>query len=255
MKTIVFPSIKGGSGKSSNSIMLSNFLGQAGMRVLCIDMDINNSMSFYYVSDAELMDTHSIADALHSGDLSGNVIPTDQLDNIHIIPSSFHLVNLRAISHMTLKRMLPQVSESYDYCIIDSPPTWDNIVLNALYAADLVITPVSLAQWDWKGASFFRDQIVQDLGPEFLERWYLLINYFVRPRTDNPENFTNQLIQLFNDSFENILPFRIPETTLVERYIDLDEGISKSKRKIKLFSAVQELVQFVTGSPLDVEVF
>ncbi len=255
MKTIVFSSIKGGTGKSSNSIMFSNFLGQAGKRVLVIDMDIQNSTSFYYVNDPEEVEAYSIADAIHQGNLKSNIVKTAELDNIHIIPSSFNLVNLRSVSHMTLKRLLPQIKGEYDYCIIDVAPTWDNIVLNALYAADAIITPVILAQWDWKGACFFRDQIIQDLGEEYLAKWSLLINKFRKPRSANPENLTNQLLGLFNETFDNIIPVHIPNTTLVNQYLDFEEFVNCSSKKIKLYEAVQELTHVLTGERLCPEVF
>ena len=254
MKTIVFSSIKGGTGKSSNAIMLSNYLAQAGKKILCIDMDIQNSMTFYYAESPEAMDDYSIAEALHRGDLDGNIIQTGH-GKIHLVPSSLKLVNLRTISVMTLKRLLKQVEQDYDYCIIDTAPTWDNITLNALFAADQILTPVYLTQWDWKGALFFRDQIVLDLSEEHLEKWSLLINAWKDPKTDNPENFTNAVLALFNEYFANITPVKVPSMSLVKKYIDTGEGISFAKDKVRLYTAIRNLSAFVAKEELYVEVF
>lgn len=254
MKTVVFSSIKGGTGKSSNAIMLSNYLAQAGKRILCIDMDIQNSMTFYYAEDPDVVEDYSIAEALHRGDLEGNIIQTIH-GKIHLVPSSLKLVNLRTISVMTLKRLLKQVEQDYDFCIIDTAPTWDNITLNALFAADQILTPVYLTQWDWKGAVFFRDQIVLDLSEEHLDKWSLLVNAWKDPKTDNPDNFTNAVQSLFSDHFQNISEVKIPSMSLVKKYIDTGEGISSAKDKVRLHSAVKELSNFVTEERLHVEAF
>ncbi|MDR2028298.1 MAG: ParA family protein, partial [Treponema sp.] len=48
---IAFISIKGGVGKSRGAILTANCLGAAGKRVLIIDMDHNNSTTYYYLAD------------------------------------------------------------------------------------------------------------------------------------------------------------------------------------------------------------
>ena len=254
MKTIVFSSIKGGTGKSSNAILLANYLAQGKKKVLCIDMDIQNSMTFYYAENAKTVERYSIAEALHQGDIEVNIIETGN-DRINLVPSSFKLVNLRTISAMTLKRLLKAVSESYDYCIIDTAPTWDNINLNALYAADKIITPVQLTQWDWKGALFFRDQMLQDLDESYLKKWEILVSGWRDPRTDNPENYSNAVFDLFTESFDNILSVKIPALSLVKKYIDTGEKITRAKDKVKLFEAVRLLSHIITGVKMAVEVF
>jgi cellulose biosynthesis protein BcsQ len=45
-------------------------------------------------------------------------------------------------SEKRLKRMIPALYGVHDILLIDCHPTYDNIVLNALHAADYVITPV-----------------------------------------------------------------------------------------------------------------
>ena len=51
MNVITLSSLKGGVGKSSITIQLANCLGMAGKKVLVIDMDLNNSVSSYYLTD------------------------------------------------------------------------------------------------------------------------------------------------------------------------------------------------------------
>ena len=254
MKTIAFSSIKGGTGKSSCSIMLANYLAKAGKRVLCIDMDIQNSMTFYLTNDPNLVEVYTIAEALHKGSLLDNIIPTLD-ENIDLVPSSFNLVNLRAVSILILERLINQLGSEYDYCIIDTAPTWDNLTLNALNAADLIVTPVNLTQWDWKGAVFFQGQINQDLGEKHLSKWKLLINGWKPLRSENPDLLLNQLQALFDEEFDNIIPVKIPESSLVKKHIDTGEKITKAKEKVRLFTSIEVLSEELTGEYLDVEAF
>jgi len=256
MKTIAFGSTKGGVGKSTTSIMTSNFLGQAGKRVLSLDLDsVNNAMTFYYADNPEEVEEQSIAEAIMNGDIGHNIIGTN-FKNIDLIPSSFKLVNFRTMNIMTLKRLLKTIEHQYDYCIIDTSPAWDNISLNAYFAADKIITISNLTQWNWKTINFIRDQIVLDLSEEYLNRWSILINAFKKPLTDNPENYLNMVESLFSESFDNIIPVRIPnKKSLAERYIDTGERITQSQEKIQLYTAIQDLVAYVVGEELQCEGF
>ena len=51
MRVVTFSSLKGGVGKSSLTIQTANCLGAADFKVLVIDMDLNNSVSSYYLDD------------------------------------------------------------------------------------------------------------------------------------------------------------------------------------------------------------
>lgn len=238
MLKICFSSIKGGTGKSTLSILLSRYLASTGKRILCIDLDIQNSQTFYYLDDSKIIENKNIALALQSGNIIENISKTST-QNIDIIPSSFSLVNLRAISPKTLSRVISQINDDYDFVIIDTAPTWDNISLNGIIASDYIISPVRLAQFDFKGANFYKNQIAMDTGQ--IENWYILINFFKSPRTKNPENLTNQYLSLFQSEFSNILDCMIPDTKLAQKSIDTLEVISHAKDKMKLFSAIEML--------------
>lgn len=238
MTSICLSSIKGGTGKSSTAIMLSKYLAKAGKKVLCIDLDPQNSLSFHFLDSKEVVETKNIAMAFQSGNLMNNILPTNH-ENIDIIQSSFTLVNLRSTPEKSLKRLLVQLKDSYDFLIMDTAPTWDNIVLNAIHAADYIISPARLAEFDHKGARFYRDQLTMDT--EKLENWHILLNFYKEPRSDNPESLTNQYLNLFHSDFNNILEVKIPETILVQKSIDTLEVISTALNKKKLHDSIIKL--------------
>src|SRR6056297_1535257 len=161
MKVITFSLIKGGTGKTTTSILVANALASDGYRVLVIDMDIQNSLSFYYLDNAEVIENQNIAFALHTGNLESNILRSNYT-GVDIIPSSFTLVDLRALSPQKLKRLIEKAELLYDFIIIDTAPTYDNIVLNALNASDMIISPSRTSQFDYKGLLFFQEKLLTE---------------------------------------------------------------------------------------------
>lgn len=160
MKVVAVTTVKGGEGKSTFVILVANHLASKGKRVLVVDMDPQNSTSFWFLPpDAD--DKKNIATAIFSADLANNIIPISS--NIHICQSNLALWNLRAMPTSGFKNLLDTVSKDYDYCIIDTAPTFDNIVLMAVRSADLCILPAKLKDtFSLKTLSFYRNQLIRE---------------------------------------------------------------------------------------------
>jgi len=242
MKSICFSSIKGGTGKSSLCILTANYAASAGYRVLVADLDLQNSATSYYLDAPDLADLHNVAAALHSEHFAENIIPSNY-PGIDLLASSLDLVKLRAIGERTLKRILDASPLPYDFIFIDTPPTYDNIVLNALNASDLIITPVAFSQFDYKGALFYEAQLKRETDK--FSAWHILFNFHKLARTDNPDALRNQYEALFRGSFGDIiLPVTVPDTTLIRRSIDTGERITASQAKAPLHSAITSLAAY-----------
>ena len=245
MKKVCFSSLKGGSGKSSVAILTGNLLSKAGYRVLMIDLDIQNSLSFYYLDDFRVVDKNNLALALQMRSLPENIVDSNYSEKLKIIPSSYGLIDLRAINEKSLSRLMPDIYDYFDYCLLDCPPTLDNIVLNALYASDLIISPCRLSIFDYKGLQFLGDKIYHEING--LDRWNILINFYRAPRTDKESNLTAQYLSMFQDVFKNIFDVKIPESVLIQKAIDTREPISRAKNKEKVFNCFFEIADYITG--------
>lgn len=242
MKTICFSSIKGGTGKSSLCILTANYTASAGYRVLVVDLDLQNSTTSYYLDSPDEADRKNIAVALHTERLAENIIPSNYF-GIDILASSLDLVKLRAIGERTLARILSVSDLPYDFLFVDTPPTYDNIVLNAVNASDLIITPVTFSQFDFKGALFYEAQLRRDTDK--LPAWHILFNFYRPPRSDNPDALRNQYEALFRDAFgDTIAPVAIPDTALIRRSIDTGESITTSQAKAQLYTAITSLAAY-----------
>ena len=242
MRTICFSSIKGGTGKSSLCILTANYTASAGYRVLVADLDLQNSATSYYLDSPDEADRKNIAAALHTERIAENII-TSNYSGIDLLSSSLDLVKLRAIGERTLARMLSVSDLPYDFLFVDTPPTYDNIVLNAVNASDLIITPVAFSQFDYKGALFYEAQLKRDTDK--LPAWRILFNFYRPPRSDNPDALRNQYEALFRDAFaDTILPITIPDTTLIRRSIDTGERITTAQAKVPLHTAITALAAY-----------
>jgi chromosome partitioning protein len=252
MKVITFSAIKGGVGKSSLAILTSNYLSQSGYKVLCIDLDIQNSLTFYYYPEKLQDNEKNIFNAMSNNNLTDNIIVKgDLFRKIDIIPSDFNLIKLRSLNIKTLSRLRNQIENDYDYCVIDTPPTFDNIVLNALCFSDVIITPCFYSLFDYKALEFYKSQI--EIETDKLSAWKILINRYRAPKTENPDTDLNSYIGLFDSVFsDNILNSKIPETTIIQKAIDSDKTkdnfkINKSEKKIKAYNAISDLCAELFG--------
>jgi len=90
---------------------------------------------------AEMQGAHSI---FLGEPLSGTFIPT-VLDNLTLSPALefFDVYEYADLSGVLRKRFDDEkVGDFFDYCIIDTPPTYDAILKNSLEVADAVVIPV-----------------------------------------------------------------------------------------------------------------
>ena len=169
-------SIKGGTGKTHIAILVARCLAAAGFKVLLIDCDLNNSLSFHFLGD-DLAKTENlnIATALsdEKNDLNDYIIQTST-PNIWIIASTPYLADLRTLNEKRLKRKIPGLYGKFDICIIDCAPTYDNIVLNAVNASDYVITPVLKDLFSYNAAAFFANVLPRDTDID--NNWFVIIN-------------------------------------------------------------------------------
>ncbi len=140
MKTIVVSNRKGGSAKTTTAVNLATELAK-NHSVLLIDFDTQGHASIG-VGSAPLEEggAHSI---FFGHTLSENFVPT-VLDNLTLAPAHalfdvYEYSDLRGVLKNRFKK--EKVGDFFDYCIIDTAPTFDALLKNSLEVADVVIIP------------------------------------------------------------------------------------------------------------------
>ena len=197
-KIVSFISSKGGVGKTNIVILLAKCLAAAGKRVLLIDSDLNDSLSLHFLNETLREQTRRKNIAAALGDETNNLcdyaVPTIT-PGIDLIASTPYLSDLRAVSEKRLKRMIPAVYGNYDILIIDCHPTYDNIVLNAVNAADYAVTPVLKDLFSYNAAAFLSEVLPRDV--EDFKNWFVLINGYDKRYGEAKSGRQNDFLELY----------------------------------------------------------
>lgn len=157
-KIVSFANQKGGVGKTTSAVNIAASLGVLGYNVLLVDLDPQgNSTSGVGVPKKSLKLT--VQDLLVNGAEITDVIIKTKFKNLSIVPANislagaeFHLFD-EEDSQIELKSSLIKVKESYDYIIIDCPPSLGMLTVNALSASDGLVIPMQCEFYSLEGLS------------------------------------------------------------------------------------------------------
>ena len=150
---ISFANQKGGVAKTTSTLNLAVALQEKGKRVLAVDLDPqgNLTMSQGYNPDSI---TRSMFDVLVHRLPIEHVIQKAEID---VAVSSIDLAGAELAMSATIGRersldkALQQVTQDYDYVLIDTPPSLGLLTINALVASSGVIVPVQCEYLSLRG--------------------------------------------------------------------------------------------------------
>lgn len=139
---------KGGVAKTTTCLSLGACLAEMGQIVLLIDLDPQTNLTLslglkpdqlhYTVDDALLGDTSLVSVSRESETFGLDIIPAKR--NLAVLDK---ILYGRKNYEFYLKRGLDAMGgDFYDTVLIDCPPSFGTLTLNALTAADLLIIPV-----------------------------------------------------------------------------------------------------------------
>jgi chromosome partitioning protein len=133
---------KGGVGKTTSAINIGAGLVELGKKVLLIDLDPQANLTISLGIPRQKM---TIYEALRG---EGELVPYTHKPNLDVITSSLDLSGAEmelineAGREFILRELLSQVSDDYDYILIDCPPSLGLLTLNALAGSRYVLIPL-----------------------------------------------------------------------------------------------------------------
>lgn len=138
---------KGGVGKTTSAINIAYYLAKLGHPTLLIDFDPQGNATSGLGVDKQAL-TLTMADVVKETHTLADIIMETEHKNLWLAPATPILANAevelaQANRRFTrLKNAIDTTHKSYEYIIIDSPPSLSLLTVNGLIAARYVLLPV-----------------------------------------------------------------------------------------------------------------
>ena len=181
---------KGGVGKTTTVINLAAGLSMKGKKILVIDLDPQgNATTGLGLSNTESSDT-TIYNVLNGNKKISEVIQRTSFENLNLITSNVDLSGLEVETAGDSRRAFKLKDElisilndsraSYDYILIDCPPSLSLLTIMALVASDALVVPLQTEFFALEGLTQLMktiERIKNNLNPELSIRGILLTMY------------------------------------------------------------------------------
>jgi chromosome partitioning protein len=162
-KTYVFVNQKGGVGKTTSALNIGAYLAEEGKKVLLVDFDSQANLSSGIGANKppkpgvyELLSGKvTIEEAIRKTAIPGlDVIPA----SIDLSGAAVELIEQKE-RNFFLKKALEPVKDTYDYLLIDCPPSLGILTLNGMTAADAVLIPMQCEYFAMEGLTLLLQTI------------------------------------------------------------------------------------------------
>lgn len=154
--TIMFSALKGGSGKTTFSIIAGKLLSEQKIRTLVIDLDPQADATYTLEKTFGVQSNKDLMTGIRNENLKSEIVVLD--DYLHMIPTTWnigvlseYLRGFDATRGRTLiNDLLEPLKKDYDFIILDTVPSASELFLATLSASDYVIGLMAVSTYGKK---------------------------------------------------------------------------------------------------------
>lgn len=181
----LFLNFKGGTGKTSLSVGYAYRLAEMGHRVLLLDLDSQGHATQHLGYEGEECE-RTLYDVLVSRVPIDQALVDTPLPEFDLVPANLGMSTMdmalmpMAGREFKLQKALEDVSDRYEFIIMDAPPSFGLLNLNALIAADDLVVPVLPDFLSFHGLKLLFETVTgleEDLG-HTLQRIFIVLNQY-----------------------------------------------------------------------------
>jgi chromosome partitioning protein len=197
---------KGGVGKTTTTINLGAALTEEGARVLLVDFDPQGALSVGLGLNPNSLEV-TVYNLLLDKEVSfQEVVTSTKVEGLDLLASNIDLsaAEVLLVSEVAreqmLKRCLEPARSTYNYILIDCPPSLGLLTVNALTAAHAVLIPLECEYFALRGMALLMDtidKVRERLNPE-LEVLGILAT-MLEARTIHGREVLSRVTEAFGD--------------------------------------------------------
>ena len=251
MRIISIANQKGGCGKTTTAINLSDGLARRRKKVLLLDLDPQGHAAMGLGIDADSLEM-TIHDVL--GNAEGVKSALEEVivrvnKNLDIVPSNLGLstfeqnLSMRPGRENRLKEAIAGLWRFYDYIIIDCPPSLGLLTFNALMASTEVFIPIEMGLFSLHGTSRLMgilDLIQEKTGQEI--RVKVIATMFDR-RTKIAKEVLREIEDHFEGSmFETVIDVSVKLKEAASYGKSIHDYAGKSKTGLDYMDLAKEVI-------------
>jgi chromosome partitioning protein len=240
---------KGGVAKTTSVASLGAALAEQGSRVLLVDLDPQACLTFSLGIDPEDLEL-SVHQVLTKGtDPSEVIVTTD--DGVDLLPATIELARAEADlltrtgREYILRGVLEELTDDYDWVLLDCPPSLGVLTVAALTAATGVLIPLQCETLSHRGVGQLLDTVhdVRRFTNRELEVWGVLPTLY-----DGRTNHARAVLDTISETYGlEVVEPPIPKTIRFAEAPAAGRSILSTSKSNKGAAAYREVAKVLAG--------